>query len=63
MSILLLADLVDHRARKAKERQFYSEQKEILEARLAIVRGELKLTDTILSLTRREQLVEVGQAK
>jgi hypothetical protein len=55
--------LVDHRARKAKELAFYTEQKAALEIRLDFVRRELKLTDTILALIRREQLVEVGRAK
>jgi hypothetical protein len=63
MSIILLSDLVDHRARKAKELAFYTEQKAALEIRLDFVRRELKLTDTILALIRREQLVEVGRAK
>jgi hypothetical protein len=59
MSIVLLSELVDHRARKATELKFYSEQKAVLEARLDLVRRELKLTDTILTMIRREQIVEV----
>jgi predicted restriction endonuclease len=59
MSIVLLSELVDHRARKAKELKFYSDQKAVLEARLDLVRRELKLTDTILALIRKEQIVEV----
>jgi predicted restriction endonuclease len=59
MSIVLLSELVDYRARKAKELKFYSDQKAVLEARLDLVRRELKLTDTILALIRKEQIVEV----
>jgi hypothetical protein len=58
--IVLLKDLVDHRAQKARELQFYTEQKEKLESRLELVRRELSLTDTILAMIRKETLVEVG---
>jgi len=59
MSILLLSDIMNHRARKAKELAFYTEQKARLEAKLADIRSELNLTDRILSLIRKEQLIEV----
>jgi hypothetical protein len=59
MTIVLLSELVDHRARKAKELKFYTDQKAVLEARLCVVRQELRLTDTILALIRKEQIVEV----
>jgi predicted restriction endonuclease len=59
MSIILLSELADHRARKASELKFYSDQKAVLETRLDLVRRELKLTDTILAMIRKETLVEV----
>ena len=59
MSILLLSEILDHRARKAKELEFYMQQKERLEKRLVAVRCELNLTDRILSLIRKEQLIEI----
>jgi hypothetical protein len=59
MSIVLISELVDHRARKATELKFYSDQKAVLEMRLAIIQGELKLTDKILAMIRKEQIVEV----
>ena len=59
MSILLLSEIMDHRARKAKELAFYTEQKERLEKKLLGIRCELNLTDRILNLIRKEQLIEV----
>jgi hypothetical protein len=60
VTILLLSEILDHRKRKAQELKFYTEQKKILEARLAIIRCEINLTDRILNLIRKEQLVEIA---
>jgi hypothetical protein len=59
MSILLLNEIVEHRARKAKELAFYTDQKAKLEMRLCDLRRELNLTDTILALIRKETLIEI----
>jgi hypothetical protein len=61
MTILLLSDLLNRRARKQKELLFYMEQKELLERKLISLRREINLTDEILRLIQREQLVEIGQ--
>jgi hypothetical protein len=50
---------MDQRARKVKELAFYTEQKARLEARLFTLRGEIRLTDAILDLIRKEKLIEV----
>lgn len=59
MSILLLTELLDSRARKEKELAFYTQQKERLEIKLTGIRQELRLTDMILELIRKEKLLEV----
>ena len=59
MSILLLTEILDHRARKAKELEFYTEQKARLETKLVAIRRELSLTDMILNLIRKEKLIEI----
>lgn len=63
MSILLLSDLINRRARKQKELLFYTEQKELLERKLFGIRAELNLTDTILRLIRKEELTEIGRCQ
>jgi hypothetical protein len=59
VTILLMGEIVEHRARKAQELAFYTEQKERLERKLTAIRCELNLTDRILDLIRREKLIEV----
>ena len=59
MSILLLTEILDGRARKEKELAFYTREKERLEIKLAAIRCELSLTDKILMLIRAEKLIEV----
>jgi len=59
MSILLLTEILDSRARKEKELIFYTREKERLEAKLTCIRQELNLTDMILTLIRKERLLEV----
>jgi hypothetical protein len=61
MTILLLSDIIDRRLRKQKELAFYAEQKAALEVKLAQVRHEINLTDKILSLIRKEELLEIGR--
>lgn len=59
MSILLLSELIDSRARKAEELEFYQAQKAKLETKLVNLRKELNLTDRILELIRKERLIEI----
>jgi hypothetical protein len=59
MSIILHSDMIDHRARKALELAFYTEQKAALEIRLNELRREINLTDKILELIRKERLIEI----
>ena len=54
MSILLITDILNLRARKEKELAFYTEQKDRLEVRLNFIRHELDLTDLILKMLQRE---------
>jgi len=61
MTILLLSDIIDRRLRKQKELAFYAEQKAMLEVKLTQLRHEINLTDKILSLIRKEQLLEIGR--
>jgi hypothetical protein len=59
MTILLLQDLIDVRKRKKQELEFYTAQKKVLEARLLIVSHELALTDKILRMIDREELIDL----
>jgi hypothetical protein len=59
MAILILQDLIDVRKRKQKELEFYTAQKKVLEMRLQIVSHELALTDKILRMIDREELIDL----
>jgi hypothetical protein len=60
-NILLLQDLLDSRKRKADELEFYTEQKKQLEMKLTLLRREINLTDTILQMIRKEELIEIAR--
>jgi hypothetical protein len=60
-NILLLQDLLDSRKRKADELEFYTEQKKQLETKLTLLRREINLTDTILQMIRKEELIEIAR--
>jgi hypothetical protein len=62
MTILFIRDLIDSRARKVRELAFYSDKKLELERRLFNLRQEINLTDTILAMIRREELLEIGKS-
>lgn len=62
MSIILLRDILDSRARMVRELAFYSDKKLELERRLFNLRQEINLTDTILAMIRREELLEIGKS-
>jgi hypothetical protein len=63
MTVLLLTDLLNSRARKQKELLFYTEQKEALERKLFDIRRELNLTDRILRMIRKEEITEIGKCQ
>lgn len=54
MTILLIQDILDSRARAKKELAFYTGKKTELEKKLNDLRRELNLTDRILKLLEKE---------
>ena len=45
MSVILLTDILNLRARKAKELVYYTERKARLESKLFFLRAEIRLTE------------------
>jgi hypothetical protein len=60
MSIILLADVVNLRARQRKELSFYTEKKAEIERKLATLHRDLQLTDHILKLIQGEHKDELS---
>lgn len=58
--ILMISDLLDIRARKMKELQFYSDQLEELRIKMLYIQKEIELTNQIIKMIETETLVDIG---
>lgn len=57
--IVLLSDLKDLRKQKEQELKFYSERLEQLNNKLFFIRKEIELTNFIIDLIEKENLVDL----
>jgi hypothetical protein len=58
--ILMISDLLDIRARKMKELQFYSDQLEELRIKMLYIQKEIELTNQIIKMIETETLIDIG---
>lgn len=58
--ILMISDLLDIRARKMKELQFYSDQLEELRIKMLYIQKEIALTNQIIKMIEAETLIDIG---
>ena len=58
--IILISDLLDIRARKIKELDFYNQQLKELQLKMVFIQQEINLTNRIVSMIEKEQLVDIG---
>ena len=58
--ILMITDLLDVRARKLKELQFYSDQLEELKTKMYYIQKEIDLTNKIIKMIETETIVDIG---
>ena len=58
--ILMISDLLDIRARKMKELQFYSEQLEELRLKMLYIQKEIDLTNQIIKMIETETIMDIG---
>jgi hypothetical protein len=58
--IILISDLLDIRARKLKELQFYSEQLDELKMKMLYIQKEIDLTNQIIKMIETETLMDIG---
>jgi hypothetical protein len=58
-TIILLSDLKDLRKQKEQELKYYSERLEELNKKLFFIRKEIELTNFIIDLIERENLVDL----
>ena len=57
--IILLSDLKDLRKKKEQELKYYSERLEELNKKLFFIRKEIELTNFIIDLIEKENLVDL----
>jgi len=56
--ILLMSDLLDIRARKLKELEFYNHQLKELQLKMAFIQQEINLTNKIVDMIQKETIVD-----
>ena len=56
----MITDLLDVRARKLKELQFYSDQLEELKMKMYYIQKEIDLTNKIIKMIETETIVDIG---
>ena len=58
--ILMISDLLDIRARKQKELEFYTQQLDELQLKMVFIQQEIKLTNRIIDMIEKEQIIDIG---
>ena len=58
--IILISDLLDIKARKQKELQFYIEQMEELKLKMMFIQQEIKFTSQIIHMIEKETIIDIG---
>jgi len=58
--IVLISDLLDIKARKQKELEFYHNQMEDLKIKMAFIQQEITLTSKIIDMIEKETLIDMG---
>lgn len=58
--IIVMSDLLDIRARKIKEMEFYQQQLKELQLKMVFIQQEIKLTNKIIDMINKEQIIDIG---
>ena len=58
--ILMISDLMDIRARKLKELEFYTQQLEELKLKMVFIQQEIALTNKIIDMIEKETIIDIG---
>ena len=59
--IILINDLVDLRARKRKELEFYNKQLEELRTKMFFIQKEIDLTSDIIDMIEKEKILDLRE--
>lgn len=58
--IIVMSDLLDIRARKIKELEFYQQQLKELQLKMVFIQQEIQLTNKIINMIEMEQIIDIG---
>lgn len=58
-NIIVIADMIEEKLRKEKELEFYEAELKKLLLRMAMVRQEINLTETIISMIQKEEIPNI----
>ena len=59
-NILMITDLLDIRARKQQELEFYNQQLKELQVKMVFIQQEINITNKIISMIEQEQIIDIG---
>jgi len=58
--ILMISDLLDMRARKQQELEFYNQQLKELQVKMVFIQQEISLTNKIITMIEQEQIIDIA---
>ena len=58
--IIVMSDLLDIRARKLKELEFYNQQLKELQLKMVFIQQEITLTNRIINMIEKEQIIDIA---
>lgn len=58
--ILLITDLLDIRARKLRELEYYNQQLKELQLKMVFIQKEIDLTNRIVDMIQKETVIDIG---
>ena len=59
--LILITDFIEQKLRKEKELEFYLKELAELERKIGYLRGEVDLTNTIISMIKGEQMRDIRE--
>lgn len=58
--IIIISDLLDIRARKQQELEFYNQQLKELQVKMVFIQQEINITNKIITMIEQEQIIDIG---
>jgi len=56
----MISDLLDIRARKQQELEFYNQQLKELQVKMVFIQQEINITNKIISMIEQEEIIDIG---